>query len=451
MNPYVDNVPWIRSVPFIKKGYVSEFEAASNLDRGNTRSSWNAFQHYKRNASLSSGSVVLPIDIYSGAWPVRGHTIWYPDVTWHAQLPYHESLDVPPFEVAKLYDETSLDGPVVAPPGWDGYLSPMKAYMLNQAAADTSLLNALYELKDFRTLKPTLGRARKTLEQYLNILPKVVGPRWLHAKSYYQAFQRRFRNRRCTLRDVMRSLAELHLTWGFALAPLIADLDAIEKAFSVAADRIDKIYRHSGERRLVRYKRHLGDSSFPPYMVERSDAMYSRHSHPYPEGVPGLRGEKIVSLVSKATLHGQMEYTQWAPGLEKRQALLYGLLDQLGINLNPSIIWNGIPYSFIVDWFVRVSDALDQFKIELVQPTTVIHRCCYSFTVERITKRKVCFDIGGPWDSGWRTVSVVRESAYRRYSDNLGWVPSSTSGLSGRETALSTSLVVVKWPRRRKR
>lgn len=450
VNPYVDGQPWIRGVPFVKKGYQAEFEAVSDLDRGNTRGQWNAFQHYKRIAKLSEGAVQLPIDIYTGAWPVRYHYIQYPDVNWYAQLPYHEPIDRAPWGTFNLYDETALDGPVVAPPKWDTYLTPMRAYLLNQAKPEASLVNSILELRDVMRITGAVGRVRQLAENYSRVIPPVVGQRWLHLKSYAQAFQRRYRNKRCTYRDVLRAISELYLTWGFAISPMIADLEAIENAIVTTSERIDKIYRRSGQRRLVRYKRDLPPYDFPVWDADRMASLYSRHNNTYPEGVQGTVMERINMAYSSAVLHGQMEYTQWAPDLERRQGFLYGLLDQVGINVNPAIIWNGIPYSFIIDWVINVGKTLDSLKLELLRPVTVVHRCCYSFTLKRLTRRRVRYDT--LIDSGWRPSSTVVETSYRRYTDNLGWVaPLATSSLSTREIMLGAALGHIKWPRRRKR
>jgi len=327
----------------------------------------------------------------------------------------------------------------------------MKGYLLNAAKGDMSIVNSLLELKDFKTFAPFVKRLRSMALDYSNVIPRPGSAAYKSFSAFAGAFQRRFRNRRCTVFDVLRALAETSLQWGFSISPLIADLEGLNKAMSTAADRIDKIYGRSGQRRLIRFKRYIPAFMYPSSEVTVRNGLYERHNNPYPEGVPGLVDESTRMTYPRAVLHGQMEMTQHAPDLARVQAALLGLLDELGANLNPSIVWNAIPYSFLIDWVAGVSDFLDQFKIENVRPVTVIHRCCYSLNVVRLTVRSVRYCVDGPWDSGWRTAAVVKEEAYRRFSDNLSWVPIGTSGLSKREVVLATSLVTVKWPKRRKR
>jgi hypothetical protein len=40
-------------------------------------------------------------------------------------------------------------------------------------------------------------------------------------------------------------------------------------------------------------------------------------------------------------------------------------LDLFGANLNPAIVWNAIPFSFVVDWFLKVGDYFDKMEVQL--------------------------------------------------------------------------------------
>jgi hypothetical protein len=41
---------------------------------------------------------------------------------------------------------------------------------------------------------------------------------------------------------------------------------------------------------------------------------------------------------------------------------LRGLLTVAGVELNPGIVWDAIPFSFVVDWFSNVGDFLEQYR-----------------------------------------------------------------------------------------
>lgn len=50
------------------------------------------------------------------------------------------------------------------------------------------------------------------------------------------------------------------------------------------------------------------------------------------------------------------------------------LLQQFGLTPNASIIWNAVPFSFIVDWFFRVGDFLDRYaSVDVISAEVNIH------------------------------------------------------------------------------
>lgn len=44
----------------------------------------------------------------------------------------------------------------------------------------------------------------------------------------------------------------------------------------------------------------------------------------------------------------------------------------LGLCANPAIVWNALPFSFVVDWFIPISDALDKMKKDTFVPGHIV-------------------------------------------------------------------------------
>jgi hypothetical protein len=65
---------------------------------------------------------------------------------------------------------------------------------------------------------------------------------------------------------------------------------------------------------------------------------------------------------------------------------LKGFLDSLGVQLNASIIWNAVPYSFAADWFFGVGEWINSLRTDnLTIPTTVLG-FCHSLKWEYVTE-----------------------------------------------------------------
>jgi hypothetical protein len=86
----------------------------------------------------------------------------------------------------------------------------------------------------------------------------------------------------------------------------------------------------------------------------------------------GVYSKFVLLPTYRATV--KYRYTLDVPDVSKFKASL----DALGIRLDPSIIWNAIPFTFIVDWFVSVSNFLEQFARDNIGTTIEIADFCSS-------------------------------------------------------------------------
>jgi hypothetical protein len=133
---------------------------------------------------------------------------------------------------------------------------------------------------------------------------------------------------------------------------------------------------------------------------------------------------------------------------------LRGLLGQidslvysLGVTKIASVIWEAIPYSFVVDWFVSVGDFIESLEESIFDPLPiVIHDFSHSLKYEYKTTLEMGLSINslasfiGTLDYAIKTVT-----AYERRWD----VPSLTDSLSARtptanQAGLGLSLIILR-------
>lgn len=93
-------------------------------------------------------------------------------------------------------------------------------------------------------------------------------------------------------------------------------------------------------------------------------------------------------------------------------------LDTLGLNLSPTVIWNAIPYSFVVDWFANVGDCLKQYDSNWLSPYTelgfFVENQKFSFTY----KHEIL-----PADSLDPTWCIVAEGEGKHFRRTCGYPP----------------------------
>jgi hypothetical protein len=107
-------------------------------------------------------------------------------------------------------------------------------------------------------------------------------------------------------------------------------------------------------------------------------------------------------------------------------------LDLLGLNLDPAIIWNAIPYSFVVDWFVNVGDYLHSLRIDAYKVELLMSDYCHSVRTGLVvrtyaTGHTPIIDPENPLNlTSKETRVLIDEAVYRAYG-RVRFKPSSTN------------------------
>jgi hypothetical protein len=143
-----------------------------------------------------------------------------------------------------------------------------------------------------------------------------------------------------------------------------------------------------------------------------------------------------------------LEYSTYYTAYQREYAHGLALCDALGVNLDPSIIWNAIPWSFVLDWVANVGEYLSRFKTGFMDPTINIHQYCWSVKRERdifVSYESTLPGIG----ANSTQYPAVNETAYRREVDFPSASSILTSGLSLNELSLAAALVLSRRPKHR--
>jgi hypothetical protein len=137
------------------------------------------------------------------------------------------------------------------------------------------------------------------------------------------------------------------------------------------------------------------------------------------------------------------------PELSTFAGKLRAFLDALGVNSNPQILWNAIPFTFLVDWVVNVSGFLRQFRVPNVTFQIEILDFCHSAKLEKqvfyeIQHTSYVSGVGG----GYRPSGFIAYdcASVKEYERKVGGFPGfltqlQVSGLNAREILLGGSLI----------
>lgn len=222
------------------------------------------------------------------------------------------------------------------------------------------------------------------LRDYKSVANRIAG--WLKPKNGksvlkdYQRFQRNFRNANAL--DGIRALAAADLTYQFAIKPLISDLQGLMTMGQHINAQLDRL--NSSKPVIVRGSAHDETSEEEITFDAGNQAKYNLTT-------TNCRAKRTC------TAWAQIQY-DFANTPRPSEKLL--LLDALGVDQPITAIWELVPFSFLVDYFIEVGDFLSQFDGSLVELPYTLIQDGYSVKTEYTGTVTTVFD-NGDWSRDW--------------------------------------------------
>jgi hypothetical protein len=381
-------------------------------------SSWNSFnfvQHYKRTVDL----VDAPADFYSRESGVKWRNYGTPILRfWNDGVPFN--LNIVPYSAFGPADIPILG----LPPLWEGpdrgvFKSDNGLWtqacikMLPGIRPASSLINSIYELKDVKTIPHTLSAIHSALDHLNSLLkgnPKVL---------FNSAVARGGR----TLKSILNAGADVYLQGNFNVAPLLQDISNVILTVDRVKNKLNKLVAQSGRPQTTHWGCNLGGFS-------NSDQQIHIHGRPSDEDAD-VSIRRVVSYQA-ARFQATIEYSYEMPDQSYKDLLVHGILDYNGLTVSPQVIWNGIKWSFIIDWLVGVGPWLSQFTGRQLEIVTHVVRSGWSVKVIRNV------DISS---QPFGRVGACREESYFRTPAKPPLIGSlGVSGLNPKEFSLGAAL-----------
>lgn len=354
------------------------------------------------------------------------------------------------YTIVENYGISSTDTPwgqvlqfpeTLLPDSMADFNSRAYAVMLPSLERDVNLTNFIIELSDLLTLRRFFGSYSSKHNTIVDALREArIRKEFIASKPNYpkqqaeweRLWQRRHRNAPelgAVLADYPTRVSEGHLLWSFGIKPMINDLQEIWSGLVNAEERIqDFLERRNAPQ--THYYREVADlSESSPTWVNGTYSDYSTQWHK-------------LSIVRVA----RMAYTYDLDDIKSLRDKLRALRDILGLRLTPSVIWNAIPGSFVVDWVAKVGDFLKNRERALLQPDVFITDYSVSYKIQFDWSRRfrsITACEGG--DLELETARVTGKHYCRRQAiPETNGSPLSFSSLSDNQLALAASLLNVR-------
>lgn len=208
--------------------------------------------------------------------------------------------------------------------------------------SEIGMLNFVYELKDFRDIA---RYALKNLgsSQLANLLRTL-------RKSFPEIAS-----------QPTKTAAELNLINQFAIKPLISDLCSIGQALMVLVSDAQQLYAESGSKFQKKHYSEVLNQPAPLTPGENNTTYYNWMEY----------GNQTKDVFT-ATLRYQYKYNV--------RDHLAAFTQYWGLRPTAEVIWNMIPFSFLVDYTIKIGQSLHALELD---PNTILTKYQYCESVKR--------------------------------------------------------------------
>lgn len=358
-----------------------------------------------------------------------------------------------------LQDEELGDGFVPKPPALESYITASIKAMMPTIKSELSLINSVIELKDFRSLPHTLLGLKNFITRLGNAVKKRT-----KLKGGAKLIRNGFSASTPTMSEALGVGADAYLQQQFNILPLLSDISGITTAIRRTRSRVNDLLVRQGKRQIKHFKLLI-----PTNLAAESsgEAIYGLHGGQF-DGYVGNTESQTGAYASPANsfrcvreyfpdqyaeFHAQVEYNFWFTRFQTENAQWLGLLDALGVNLNPAIIWNAIPWTFVIDWVVDVSRWLNDRRVLNMEPAVNISRYMWSWKYSRTVRLRIAANTElAPILTGYVYLPDLQETIYRRelHLPTQGQFLTG-SGLSSKELSLGVALAITSGKRHKTR
>lgn len=189
--------------------------------------------------------------------------------------------------------------------------------------------------------------------------------------------------------SLAKNLAGAHLNYKFGWKPTIGDLQAMVDSVLHLREKLRAFREQCGK--SIRKAVKLQDVAYV------NSGQFYMQPNQFRVDWNGFHKKSVIAHIvyqpQPLAVMGQMDM------------FIRGMLDALGVELNPRIIWDSLPFTFVIDWFLGVGAWLEGFKIDTLNlPIVCIDACVQYKTEFKAESRLTSNPIGYPTNTYSRDV-----------------------------------------------
>lgn len=293
-----------------------------------------------------------------------------------------------------------------------------------------SLVNAALELGQLKQLfthwRKPIATLKKLHYNWIKLRTELEKPRKKRFKRIYFKY--------ISGKATIKELAASHLNIQFGWVPFVSDVRRCYDALENFRKKVRELQDRAGTPQRVHYARAV-DTADIPSDTTNTDSIGTRRRK-----TRWITSPKYVATV---------DFIYVLPDMSSMTNQAKAFLDTLGVQGNPRILWDAVPYSFVIDWFVGVGDWLNKLRTDNLRIPATVTGFCHSLKYEYDTTYTLTIGPNAgllyPEGSGAEILLARRRGLrYKRLRDipSTGVFNTTVRAPSWGKVAVATSLMI---------
>lgn len=191
-------------------------------------------------------------------------------------------------------------------------------------------------------------------------------------------------------------LSSDYLATVFGWLPFVSDMKILTQKFLDAASKIDSFISGAGKEKTLHFQKALNPLTFQDldYELPQRASLEYGAGHLEDAWLLGVFDSLKLTVeqtrkVKNLKYHASLRYRYEIPHMEDLLTQFCIVLDYWGIRPRITDVWELIPFSFVIDWFLGVQGWLSQFDTNWTRVDLHLSRFCHSISYEIDTEVKV--------------------------------------------------------------
>jgi hypothetical protein len=205
----------------------------------------------------------------------------------------------------------------------------------------------------FKPGKPISSSDQAVLELAKDGLPSVPGAQFLRTIARAKS-------------SLIKALAGEYLNYEFGIKPIVNDLRNLYKAQRILEKRLFQLRRDNGQPVRRRGSFPMTIDKYYDVSTNGNFARPTNTSEFYGPAADPRNFRRIVG-VTRSTVRFSGRFRYWIPDVGTNQWTDRTKLALFGINPNASLLYEVMPWSWLIDWFTNLGDVIDNLSVNAAE------------------------------------------------------------------------------------